>query len=183
MKENLDNIEFLIAGNTDRQLAAVDWEQLYSRIQNRLDNTPQQTNGLSIKRMALRWTVGIAAAAILLILLVLTGNKKPPLLLPEGQLAVVQLTEHRPIAAVEIGKRDDTSHVSVTMEPISSQAQVSFSRQDRRLAQCDVVIIEQNGQAEKEKNPLPSWIIIMASKPSVAENQTDQQQLDIACLL
>lgn len=185
MKENLDNIDFLIADNTDRQLSTIDWAQLYSRIQNRLDDAPQQTNRLSIKRLALRWTVGITAvaAAILLAVFVLTENKKPPLVLPAGQLAVVQLTQHRPIAAVEIGKRADTNYVSVTIEPASSRTQVSFSQQEQRVAQCDVVIIDQNGQAEKEKNPLPSWIIIMASKPAVAENQTDQQQLDIACLL
>jgi preprotein translocase subunit SecF len=184
MKENLEKIDLLINENTDRQLLAVDWDQLYGRIQKQVDDAEKRTGTVSIKKKIFRWVVGISsAAAVLLVIFALMENRNPGLSLPSGQQAVVKLTEHRAVVKTEIEKRTGASHVSVAIEPPANRAQVRFGQQGHQVAQCDIVIIDQNGQTEKAQTPRPSWIIMMASKPASSENQTDKNQLEIACLL
>jgi hypothetical protein len=183
MKENLENIDLLINDNMDRQLSTVDWNQLYGRIQTRLDEARKQTRPVFIKRAVFRGAVGISsAAAVLLVVFVLMGKKEQPLLLNPGQRAAVQFTQCRTIAKTEIAKQADTSTVSVTMEPAAKKTQVTFSQPNLQVAQCEVTIVDQNGPIEKENTPRPSWIIMRVSKPETSSSKVDQNQWDIVCL-
>ena len=182
MKEDFQNIDSLINEHTNRQLSAVDWDRLYSRIQKRLDNVEKRTDTISTKRGIFRWAVGIAsAAAALFIVFTLMDNRKRMLSLPAGQQAVVRLSEQHSAAKIE--KTIAAAQVSIVIEPSAEQTQVCISQPEHRIAQCTITIIDQNGHSETENAPHPSWIMMMASKPTPAENKTDKDQLDIACLL
>jgi hypothetical protein len=184
MKEDPENIDLLINRNTDRQLSAVDWDRLYGRIQKRLDDAEKQTGAVSIKVRAIRWAAAIAsAAAVLIFIFLLTDNRHPELSLSTGQQAAVELTQYRTTVKTEIAKPAPDSFASVVINAPAEQTLVSIGPPDVQVVQCRVVIIDQNEQAEKDQTPLPSWIMMMASKPAAPENYTDKNQLDIACLL
>lgn len=182
MNESPENIDLLINANTSRQLATVDWDQLHSQIQKRLDEAEKRKCGVSIKVPALRWAVGIiSAAAILFVIFALMNNSDSPLPLPEGHRAAVTLTDSRTVVKTEIKTPNAVGHVSITTEPLTNQPQVCLVQPASQAAQCEVVITDQDGHTKKDLHP--SWIIMMASKPQAAENQAQTDALDVACLL
>lgn len=184
MKENSEHIDLLINENMNRQLSTVDWERLYGRIHKRLDHADKGVKAVSIKTKALRWAAGLAsAAAILWVIFTLAVDRRPELPLSPGQQAAVELTGHGTVARTEFSAPAAGSYASVVVETPAAQATVRIGGSAVQAAQCEVVLIDQNGLIENEKNSRPSWIIIMASKPSPPENQSDNDASEIAYLL
>lgn len=183
MKENMENIDLLINENTDQQLSSVDWDQLYGRIQKRLDTAKKPVGTVSMRRNLFRWAVGISsAAAVLLFIFTLMDDNNTMIPLPPGQRAVVKVTENQTVVKVEIKKLNDSGYASVAIQPTGNKIQADCKPQEQLAVQCDVTIIDQNGHTENN-DMRPSWIMMMASSPAPAENKTDNDQLDIACLL
>jgi len=180
MTEKFQNLDSLLNEDTDRQLSTVDWDQLCGSIQKKLDAAEKEIPVTSIKQRHLRWAVGIsAAAAVLLVVSLFIHDGKQSLPLPPGRRAVVQLSEQQSVLQTDIKK----PAVSVSITLPDTRTAVQFESPDIQVVQCNLTIIDRNGQAQKEEFTHPSWIILMASTPDALQSKTDKDQQDIACML
>lgn len=180
MNKKHEPIDSLLSRQADQQLSAVDWDQLYGRIQNRLDQAEDRSHIRLTKRRWFRWAVGLSAAAAGFVVMLKLNNTTPqPIPLDPGRCAAVQLIEHENRTVAKIEDAAATQSV-IVMEPSQKQTVVCFTEPQRVVAQCNVTIVDQNGQAEKENNPRSSWVMMTVSKPAPAENQAEKDQLDIA---
>lgn len=183
MKNKYENLDSLLNQNAARQLAAVDSDRLHADIRWRLDHAQQLPSPCLMQPFVLRWAVGLSvAAAMVMLVFILRSPRTRGIELSDGQCAAVKLIEPDTQAKIEIGQLDDI-RTSVTIQPVAQKAQVSFSQSAPQIALCNVTIINQNGHAHKEKNRHPSWVIIIPSQEERPENETVQEQGDIACLL
>ena len=184
MKNKHTNLDSLLDQNAAEQLSTVDWDQLHSDIQKRLDHAQTIGQPRSLPPNMLRWAIGLsAAAAMVMVVYIFQHDGSNGIELIPGQRAAVKLTERDTMVKVQISESPDNKYASVTIQPSVQKTHVSFGQLDRQIAQCDVTIIDQNGLMEKKKNLRPSWVIMIASQAEGLENGTEQEQADFACLL
>lgn len=180
MNKDFQNIDVLITKHMDRELSTVDWDRLYEGIQQRLDDVENQDNKTSARKVMLRWGIALtSAAAIVLAVFMLAHDSEQPLPLPPGQQVAVKLSEPDSVVKIEI----ENPIASVSIKLPAGQTGVQTVTLNAQIVRCDVTIIDQNGHAETQNSPRPSWIIIAASKSEHIQTQTDKDQVDIACLL
>ncbi len=111
-----------------------------------------------------------ATAVVIFIALMIRPEKPAELHLADGAAATGKFVEGKGIALVEIKE--------VRSEALAT---VSFGRDARGIAKCDIKIIDSNGDLKTETNRA-SWIIISRPEPAYAENGFASDMTDIVCL-
>ncbi len=172
MKDKNEQIDLLIERNTTEQLEAVDWDRLNTAISRRLDQARQSTTSRLRFRTVFKIAAGFAAAAAVVFVLVAVRTDTPTTVRFENRgRAVVKFVESKGSAKVEI------KHTSA-----KATVMVGGGISLKRVAKCDIKIIDANG--DKEKNgSRAAWIIIRMPEPVLADNGISRDENDFACLL
>ncbi len=154
MKGKKEKIDLLFERNAAEQLGGVDWDRLNAAISTRLDKAQQSKTSTRKYPTVFKIAAGVAAAAaVVLISVMIKTEKLADLQLEKGTRAVVKFIESRGTASVEIKGAAGTSQVSV-----------SVGGSERRVARCDVKIIDLNGDFQKDSERA-TWIIISRPGP------------------
>jgi archaellum component FlaF (FlaF/FlaG flagellin family) len=171
MKEPKEKLDSLLEHNADEQLARVDWNELNTAISKRLDKA--ESNKLYARKYPVVFKVaaGIAVAAALIFIAVMFQTKLPPTVKFEDHgNAMVRFVDKKGVAMVDIQQISDRSQVIV-----------DFEDNARKVAKCDIKIIDSNGDLKKESDQ-PMWIIISKSEPTVADNGHSSDEADMALI-
>jgi len=172
MKKEREKINVLLQHNVDEQLSRVDWDELHAAISRRL-NRVEQSKASTIKhRYVFKIAAGIAVAAAVVFIAVMIRTDTPTTVRFENRgRAEVKFVESKGSASVKI------EHASA-----KAAAVVDLGGSQRKVARCDIKIIDANG--DKEKNgSRAAWIIIRMPEPVLADNGISKDENDFACLL
>lgn len=170
MKEQREKIDLLLEKNAAEQLANVDWEELNAAISSRLDKAQQSKTAAIRFPTVFKIATGVAAAAVILIAVILRTDKPSDMQLPDGTSAVVKFVETEGSALVEI-----------THAPVKSQVFVDVGANLKKLAKCNVEIIDVSGDRQ-EDGSRAAWIIISRPEPVYADNGTSRDVMDFLYL-
>lgn len=171
MKDRKEKIDSLFDKNTAEQLLGVDWDRLSAAISRRLDEAELRKTSVLKYRRVFKIAAGVAAAAAVVIIAVMTGIEKPAdVQLKEGQRAVVKFIESKASALVQIQGAG-----------AKSQVLVDIRGGERKVARCDIEIIDLNGDFRK-KEEQGSWIIISRPVPLYADNGVSRDLMSMICL-
>jgi len=166
MKENKEKIDLLIEKNAAEQFSQINWEQLNSAISGKLDNA-QQKESSSIKFPSwLKIAASIAIVAAILFTVTIILEKQQNIPLDNDRTAEVQLAESKGGASVQIQTTSANSKVTIELG------------NKKELAKCDVEIIDMNGESSAKA----TWIIISRPQPIYADNEINQDMMDIMYL-
>jgi len=170
MKEKKEKIDLLFERNSAEQLAGVDWDELNSAISSRLDRTQKSKTSAMGFQTVFKIAGGIAAAAVVFIA-VMVWIKKPADMQWTGERhAVVKFIDIKGVASVEISRVGG-----------KSLAMVDIGGSDKKVAKCDVKIIDLNGDL-KEGSEQPAWIIISRPEPIFADNSVSRDMMSMIYL-
>ncbi len=174
MKERKEEIDLLIERNTAEQLAGVDWDKLNKAISKKLDEA--KSNKLYARKYPIVFKVaaGIAAAAAVIFIAVMVKTEPPHTVKFENHgNAMVRFIDKKGVATIDIQHTSSRPRVMINFEDSS-----------RKLAKCDIKIIDSNGNLKKDSDQ-PMWIIISKFEPVVADNgySDDKDEMDLICLL
>lgn len=172
MKEEKEKIDLLFERNAAEQLAGVDWDVLSTSISNRLDKADQ--NRATARKYPTVFKIAAslaAAAAVILIAVMVKTERQAGIQLNNGRVAVVKILEIKGSAAVEI------KHASG-----KAQVMVDIGRAGKKVARCDVKIIDLNGDLKKDGDRA-AWIIISRPAPMFVDNGASRDEADLACML
>jgi len=171
MKERKEKIDLIIERNTAEQLAGVDWDKLNEAILSRLDKVERGKISAIRFPAAFKIAASFAVAAAVILAVVMFKTRQPEGVQLQGNdRAIVKFIKTKGSASVEI---KDVGPGALAM--------VSLGRGDRKIARCEVKIIDLNGDLEKE-TVRASWIIIRKSQPLYADNGFSRDMRDIICL-
>lgn len=170
MKNEKEKIDLLLDKNAAEQLAKVDWDELHAEISSRLDQTRQSKASAIRFPTVFKVAACVAAAAVVLIAIIVKTEKPEVLKLENGTSAVVRFIETKGSALVEI-----------TYEPAKSQVLVDVGAGRRKMAKCDIEIVDMNGDLEGRANRA-AWIIISRPEPVYADNGTSIDLMDVMYL-
>ena len=170
MKENKDKIDLLFERNAAEQLSKVDWDKLNAAILGRLEQARQGKTTVRKYPAIFKIAAAAAVAAVVLIAVMVKTEKQVDLQLEEGKRAVVKFVEKEGSALVEIRRADSKSVVMI-----------DIGGGDRKVAMCNVEIIERNG-GRKRQEVRAAWIIIRRSEPVVADNGISKDMMAMICL-
>ena len=172
MKEKKEKIDFLFEKNAAEQLADVNWQGLNAAISSRLEQAEQSKTSVRKYPNVFKIAAAVAAAAAVVFIAVMVKTEAPTdLQLENGRSAVVKFIESRGFASVEIKRAG-----------IKTQVMVNVGGSGRKVARCDVKIIDLNGDW-KEAGNRAAWIIISIPEPVVADNGPSRDEMDLICLL
>lgn len=171
MKNKEQKIDSLLDKNVNEQLAGFDWDKLNAAISSRLDQVDQrQTSKIAYARI-FKVAAGIAAAAaVVFIAVIIKPASLPEVKFESGRKAVVKFIETKGSALVKITPAADRS-----------LAKVYIGSRLRKVASCDIKIIDQKGDL-KERTEQPAWIIITMPEPVLADNGTNENSMSMICL-
>ena len=169
MRKNKDKIDILIEKNAAEQLSHINWEQLNAVISGRLSKARQKTPFSINFPTLLKVAATIAAAAIVLIAVTLSVEKLMEEGPDNGGTANVRFVESKGSALVEVRTASSGSQVTINVGP------------DRKLAKCDIEILDKNGGPE-ESTTRAAWIIISKPQRVYAENGANRDMMDMMCL-
>jgi len=174
MKEEREKIDFLLQRNTTEQLENVDWDKLNTAILKKLDEA--ESNKLCAKRYSVVFKIAagitVAAAAVIFIFVMVKTEPSYTVRFEKNGKAVVTLKDKK-----------EASVVSLELLDSKARAMVDFEDSSRKLAKCDIMINDFEGSL-KEDSDQPMWIIIIKSKPAVADNgYNNNDELDLAYLM
>jgi hypothetical protein len=171
VKSEKEKIDSLFEKNAAEQLSGVDWDGLNAAISSRLDEVEgRKTSALKYRRV-FKIAAGVAAAAAVVLVAVMIKTEAPAeLQLEEGSRAVVKFIESKGTASVKIKGAAGTSQVSV-----------SVGGSERKVARCDIEIIDLNGDLKKERE-LAAWIIISRPERVLADNGLSRDVMSMICL-
>lgn len=171
MKEKKEKIDLILERNAAEQLAKLDWEGLNTAISSRLDKAglgKTSTIGLpTVFKIAAAVT---AAAAVVFILVTVRNSMPPGVRFENGGKAVVKLVESKGTASIEI------KHASA-----KSAVMVDVVGSHKKVARCDVEMIDLNGGLKKDSDGA-AWIIISRPEPALADNGTSPDMTSMICL-
>jgi hypothetical protein len=171
MKDEKEKLERLLQRNADEQLADFGWDQLNAAISSRVDQV-EKGRRVWIKRASiLKIAAGIAAAAAVVVVAVTVHREKPPVIrLHESGAAMVELIGRRGSASVEIEHATSRAYAMVAIGP-----------GEKKLAKCDIEVIDSNGSG-KASDSQAAWIIISRPEPMYADNGFNKDIRDMICL-
>jgi len=171
VKSEKEKIDSLFEKNAAEQLSGVDWDGLNAAISSRLDEVEgRKTSALKYRRV-FKIAAGVAAAAAVVLVAVMIKTEAPTdVQLEEGKRAVVKFIESRGTASVEIKRAGS-----------KSQVWVDIGGSERKVARCDVEIIDLNGDLKKEREQA-AWIIISRPKRVLADNGINRDVMSMICL-
>ena len=169
MKDRKEKIDLLFEKNAAEQLSGVDWDGLNAAISKRLDRAEVRKSSIGKSQRVFKIAAGVAAAAAVVFIAVMIKTEAPTdLQLEEGSRAVVKFIESRGTASVEI-------------KGAGAQVLVDVGGSQRKVARCDVEIIDLNGGSKKESE-LAAWIIISRPERVLADNGINRDVMSMICL-
>lgn len=169
MKDRKEEVDLLLEQNASGRLAKVDWNGLNAAISTRLDEADRSKAAVRRYPAAFKIAAGIAAAAVVFIAVIIGTDKQADVQLDSGRRAVVKFIDGKGSASIEI---KDTG--------VESQVMVDIGSGGRRVAMCDVEIIDLNGELKRDKQA--AWIIISRPEPMFADNGVNRDMSDMICL-
>jgi len=172
MKKEKENIDLLLERNANEQLAGVNWDGLHAAISDKLNQADQSKTYAINYRRVFKIAAGFAAAAALVFIAIMIRTDTPKTVRFENRgRAVVKFVESKGSASVKI--EDASSKAAAVVELGGSR---------RKVAKCDIELIDTS--VDKEKNDSrPAWIIIRMPEPVLADNGISRDENDFACLL
>jgi len=171
MKEKKEKIDLILERNAAEQLAKVDWNELNEAISSRLDEASRGKTSTIRFPTVFKIAAGVAAAAAVVFILVMVKSHTPTAVQFEnGGSAVVKFIESKGSASIEIKQ---ASTKSVVM--------VDVGGSQRKVARCDVEMIDSNGDLKKESEGA-AWIIISRPEPLYADNGVSSDITDMIYL-
>ena len=175
MKDAKDKVERLLQRNSDEQLADFDWDQLNTAISSRVDQVKKRRTAGRRYPIVFKIAAGIAAAAVVVVAVTVqmerSPTEKPPVVrLHETGTAEVELVGHRGSASVEVKRATGKAY-----------AMVAIGRAEKKLAKCDIQVIDLGGSGKARDNQA-AWIIISRPEPMYADNGLSKDVKDVICL-
>jgi len=172
MKQEKEKIDLLLERNANEQLAGVNWDRLNAAISERLNQAGRSKTSKMKYRRVFKIAAGIAVAAAVVFIAVMIRTDTPTTVRFENRgRAEVKFIESKGSASVKI------EHASA-----KAAAVVDLGGSRRKVAKCDIKIIDTS--VDKEKNDSrPAWIIIRMPEPVLADNGISKDENDFACLL
>lgn len=171
MKDRREKIDLLFEKNAAEQLPVIDWDRFGAAISRRLDEAEARKASARKYRSVFKVAAWVAAAAAVVFIAVMINIEKPAdLQLEEGRRAVVKFIESKGTASVEIKRAGS-----------KSQVWVDVGGSERKVARCDVEIIDLNGDLKK-KDEQGTWIIISRPVPLYADNGLNRDMMSMICL-
>ena len=171
MKEKKEKIDLLFERNAAEQLAGVDWNELNTAISSRLDQAEnRRTSSVGFPTVFKVAAGFVAAAAVVLIAVMVRTEKPADMQLEEGRRAVVKFIE-----------REGTASIKIKHSVGESEVWVDVGGSDKRVAKCDIEIIDLNGDLKKEREQA-AWIIISRPERVLADNGINRDVMSMICL-
>jgi len=172
MKKEKEDIDLLLERNANEQLAGVNWDGLNSAILDRLNQADQSKTYAINYRRVFKIAAGVAAAAALVFIAVMVRTDTP---------TTVRF-ENRGRAEVKFSESKGSASVKIEDASAKAAAVVDLGGSQRKVAKCDIKIIDDG--VDKEKNgSRAAWIIIRVPEPVLADNGISKDENDFACLL
>lgn len=172
MKDKNEQIDLLFERNTTEQLETVDWDRLNAAISGRLDQARQRkTSGIGWPTI-FKIAAGLSAAAAIVLVVVMVRTDTPTAVrFEKSGSAVVEFVESKGSASIQI-------------EQIRAEFQVlvDIGGSKKKVAKCDIEIIDMNGGRQKDRKRA-EWIIIRIPQPVLADNGISKDEKDLICLL
>ena len=170
MKDAKDRVERLLQRNSDEQLADFDWDQLNAAISSRVDQVEKRERAGRRYPIVFKIAAGIAAAAVVVVAVTLQIEKPPVVRLHESGTARVELIGRTGSASIEIKHATGESYAAVAIGP-----------SERKLAKCDIQVIDLGG-SDKARDSQAAWIMISRPEPMYADNGLSRDVRDMICL-
>ncbi|RKY24873.1 MAG: hypothetical protein DRP62_02730 [Planctomycetota bacterium] len=170
MKEGKEKIDLLFERNAEEQLTGVDWNELNAAISSRLDQAQKSKTSVRKYPTVFKIAAGIAAAAVVFITVTVKTEKPADVQLDKGISAVVKFIDKKGSASIEIKRPSG-----------KSQVMVDIGSSQRKVARCDVEIIDLNGGLRKGSDEA-AWIIISRPEPVLADNGVSRYNADLIYL-
>jgi hypothetical protein len=172
MKGEKDRMDRLLDKNAAEQLAKVDWDRLTDAISARLDQARRIESAARRYPTFFKIAAGVTVAAGAVFAVVALRTREPSeVQIPAGRSAVVKLLDRSGTASIQINDQAGKSSVVV-----------HAGRDDRKMAKCEVEIIDRNGDQAKASSRT-AWIIISKPERTLADNGHDKEEADVMCLL
>jgi len=182
MKNEREKIDVLLEQNAAEQLADVDWDGLSSAISRRLD----QADGTFGRRYRgiFKVAAGLVAAAAIVLIVVMVKTNRRSIELAEGEKASVKFVETKGTSGIVMKSSASRSLARVSVTPAVKRgvAIVKMEPAAKRIARCDVEILERN-EVLRDRDSEGSWIIISRPQPVVADNGMTRDEIDLICML
>ena len=171
MKEKKEKIDLILERNAAEQLAKVDWKELNTAISSRLDEASRGKTSTIRFPTIFKIAAGVATAAAVVFILVMVKSRTPTgVQFETGGSAVVKFIESKGSASIEI------KHASA-----KSVVMVDVGGSQRKVARCDVEMIDSNGDLKKDGEGAV-WIIISRPEPVYADNGVSSDLMDMIYL-
>ena len=172
MKKSNEDIDLLLERNAAEQLDRFDWDGLGTTISRRLNQAQQSKTSVIRFPTIFKIAAGFIAAAAVVFVAVMIRTDTPTNVRFENRgRAKVKFSESKSSASVKI---EDAS--------VKAAAVVDLGGSRRKVAKCDIKIID--ASVDKEKNgSRAAWIIIRMPEPVLADNGISRDENDFACLL
>ncbi|MHC4426764.1 MAG: hypothetical protein ACYSYV_11810 [Planctomycetota bacterium] len=168
MKHEKERIDLLLDKNAAEQLTKVDWDRLTDEISTRLDQARHGKTSRNKYPAFFKIAAGVAAAAAVVFAAVMLRMHRPSDSVPtESRSAVVEFVDKRGAASIEIKQTGRKSLVTVRV-----------GLTDKKVARCDVEIIDRNGDLKRDSSRA-AWIIISIPRPTFANNGHNTEETDL----
>jgi len=172
MKKEKENIDILLERNANEQLTGINWDGLNAAISEKLNQAGRSKTSKMNYRSLFKIAAGIAVAAAVIVFATMFRTEKP---------TAVRF-ENRGRAEVKFSESKGSASVKIEDASAKAAAVVDLGGSQRKVAKCDIKIID--ASVDKEKNDSrAAWIIIRMPEPVLADNGTDKDEADFACLL
>jgi hypothetical protein len=171
MTNKNDRIDDLLKRNVEQQLANFDWEKLTKGIRKRLAVAEvQRTFGAKYASL-LKVAAAIAVATTVVFIAVMVRMSRPP----------VMESENAGNAPVKFVERTGSASVEIKSASVKPHVIVDIGTQDRKLATCDIEIIDENG-SRRQDGTRAAWVIISRTERIYAGNGFNDNMKDLICL-
>jgi hypothetical protein len=172
MKKDWDNLDILLERNASEQLAGINWDGLNAAISEKLNQADRSKASTINFRRVFKIAGGVAAAAAVVFIAVMIGTDTP----------TTERFESRGRAEVKLIERKGSASVKIEHASAEASAVVELGGSRRKVAKCDIKIID--GSVDKEKNgSRAAWIIIRIPEPVLADDGISRDEADFASLL
>jgi len=172
MRKGKEKIDVLLERNASEQLAGINWDGLNATISEKLNQADQsRTYKINYQRV-FKIAAGVTAAAAVVIIAVMIGTDTP----------TTERFESRGRAEVKFIESKGTASVEIEHASVKAAAVVELGGSGRKVAKCDIKIIDAG--EDKEKNgSRAAWIIIRIPEPVLADDGISRDEADFASLL
>jgi hypothetical protein len=172
MKDKNEKIDLLLDHNTTEQLDTVDWDGLNAAISERLDQARQHKTLRIGRPTVFKIAAGLAAAAAIVLIAVLVRTDTPTAVrFEKSGSAIVKFVESKGSASIQIQQIGAKSQVSI-----------DIGGSKKKVAKCDIEIIDANGGRQQDRNRA-QWIIIRVPQPVLVDNGISKDEKDLIRLL